>query len=924
MDAEYGAGTSESTRWVKVKTQIDATNWKEAVSWFDGLGRNVRSQSIDAESGDVFTLTCYDNMGRMSKASNPFRGYSTQDCTTANGTNDIYWTLNSYDDLGRIIEITGPDNSIFETSYSLATSGSHLGTVQVIRDEANKTRRIIRDVFENIIRVDEPDDSGNLGSISSPPQQTVYDYDLKGNLIQIVQGVQTRVFGYDSLNRLINSTNPESGTFIFTYDPNGNLITKKDARNITTTYSYDALNRVVTCDYSDSTPDIVYTYDDPLVPFSKERLTKVSNGISTTENTAFDTVGRVTGSKQTTDGQSFVFGYGYNLDGELISQTYPSGKVVQFDYDANGDLERVGKQIGSNLFVYANSFSYAAHGEIERFRFGNGKWETTQFNSNRQITQVGLGHSAADTGLWKVNYDYGEWNGSTVDPLKNNGNLARQIVTVPTIGGSTGFSAVQTYTYDTLDRIQTAAENISGNQTWKQTFTYDRFGNRNFDTVNTTILSTESIVPKIVNPEILTANNQFKEDQDGDSQADYLYDTSGNITKNARDQNFTYDAENRQLTATGTGLSATYSYDGNGKRVKLYNAVNAQTTIFVYDSDGDLAAEYTVDVPAPANPTITYLTQDALGSVRVTTNSFGEVKSRRDFLPFGDELYAGIGGRNTNQKYSASADDTRKKFATYQRDIETGLDFAQSRYYSPMQGRFTSPDEFKGGPDELFDFEEDASDNPTFYADLENPQSLNKYQYGYNNPYKFNDPDGHCPLCVVIAEIALTVYDISETVKTYRDPNASTAEKIVTSTGTAIGIIAPGGGYGAGGKAIVKRLFKREVKEAILEQAPRTLKKAVRNTASTPKVTKQARLKQIGKSSKESKANKGWIKQERNQIRRKKRKNIRVPPGKQLAHPRGREAAKGYDHSNSSCKTQNCTKRNTNMMGRGARIKNAH
>lgn len=134
-----------------------------------------------------------------------------------------------------------------------------------------------------------------------------------------------------------------------------------------------------------------------------------------------------------------------------------------------------------------------------------------------------------------------------------------------------------------------------------------------------------------------------------------------------------------------------------------------------------------VNVPT-TNPTISYLTEDALGSPRVITNSFGEIKARRDFLPFGEELYAGIGSRTTNQKYSSNSDDTRQKFTGYQRDAETNLDFAQSRYYSPMQGRFTSPDEFKGGPDELFDFEEDASTNPTFYADLTNPQSLNKYQ----------------------------------------------------------------------------------------------------------------------------------------------------------------------------------------------------
>jgi hypothetical protein len=62
-----------------------------------------------------------------------------------------------------------------------------------------------------------------------------------------------------------------------------------------------------------------------------------------------------------------------------------------------------------------------------------------------------------------------------------------------------------------------------------------------------------------------------------------------------------------------------------------------------------------------------------------------------------------------------------------------------------VQGRFTSPDEFTGGPDELFDFAEAASDNPTFYADLDDPQSLNKYQYCYNNPLGFTDLDGHKP-----------------------------------------------------------------------------------------------------------------------------------------------------------------------------------
>lgn len=70
-----------------------------------------------------------------------------------------------------------------------------------------------------------------------------------------------------------------------------------------------------------------------------------------------------------------------------------------------------------------------------------------------------------------------------------------------------------------------------------------------------------------------------------------------------------------------------------------------------------------------------------------------------------------------------------------------------------MQGRFISPDEFSGGPDELYDFVEDAADNPTFYSERDNPQSLNKYQYTYNNPLRYTDPDGHCPVCPVAQRI---------------------------------------------------------------------------------------------------------------------------------------------------------------------------
>jgi RHS repeat-associated protein len=123
------------------------------------------------------------------------------------------------------------------------------------------------------------------------------------------------------------------------------------------------------------------------------------------------------------------------------------------------------------------------------------------------------------------------------------------------------------------------------------------------------------------------------------------------------------------------------------------------------------------------------------------TPTVNEGVIRHDYLPFGEEIGAGVGIQTTGNGYVS--DGIRQKFTGKDRDNETGLDYFEARYYASKQGRFTSPDEFSGGPDDMFDFADAASENPTIYADLTEPQSLNKYQYCYNNPLSFIDIDGH-------------------------------------------------------------------------------------------------------------------------------------------------------------------------------------
>jgi RHS repeat-associated protein len=214
---------------------------------------------------------------------------------------------------------------------------------------------------------------------------------------------------------------------------------------------------------------------------------------------------------------------------------------------------------------------------------------------------------------------------------------------------------------------------------------------------------------------------------------------------------YTYDAENRMVSAVlnaGATLvsSAGYVYDGAGQRVQKMtcwssvpctpSSSDATITTYVYDAFGNLAQEYGPYLNAWCATPTCYLTQDQIGSTRMVTDANGLVGTRYDFLPFGEEVPAGTGGRTQSMGYNGWEDNSNPKFAGQMRDPESARDLMGLRYYSPQEGRFVSVDPGNAG------------------ADGRDPQTWNGYSYVGNNPVNITDPSGESWFSVIAGVFA--------------------------------------------------------------------------------------------------------------------------------------------------------------------------
>ena len=512
--------------YIQTRTRLDtAGRQTDAYQFFDGLGRAVRTFHYDGQDSAKPFLTSdieYDGLGRRWRVSNPYRSAGCTSSVNPSG----YWTTTQFDGLSRVMTVTTPDGASVISNY--------IGNTATVTDQTGKQRMSVSDALGLLTSVSE--DPGGLN------YQTTYRYDALGNLRKATQDTQHRFFLYDSLGRLIRSKNPEqqvngnlnltdsvtgnnAWSLAYAYDNNGNISTRTDARGITTTYTYDALNRTTLVDYSNtaSNPDIDRRYDNPNNNgrgyYWHDYFYKDDGRIDHQAIDAYDVMGRPTARRQVFhyNGQWHHYGMSriYDQAGHALIDTYPSGRVVNYNYDLAGRLGDNGSSLAltGNLGdgvtrTYATALEYDAANRLQQEKFGmaTALYHKLHYNLRGQLYDTRLSTVSFATDKWNWNrgalanyYSTAEQFASTntaraLSGPNNNGNLLRSGTFVPldpngtyTEGNNSAYAFTQDdYGYDKLNRLSSMSE-VSGTQAgmgWynlAQTYKYDRWGNRTLD-----------------------------------------------------------------------------------------------------------------------------------------------------------------------------------------------------------------------------------------------------------------------------------------------------------------------------------------------------------------------------------------------------------------------------------------------------------
>jgi YD repeat-containing protein len=343
-----------------VSTALNSGTSETTKTILDAYGHVIHSELTTDPGGADYVDTVYNGFGQVYTISDSYR-------STSEPTYGL--TKYAYDSLNRPTKLTHPD--------SFSESWSYSSNQVTFTDENGNIWLRTSDGLGRLTSVLEPN-----GASTASSMETDYSYDANNNLLLVTQwggasgstSPRKRYFNYDSLSRLICSSNPENstaacptpgtgtytaGTTGYTYDANSNLYSKTDARGVASSFQYDALNRLISKTYpgdTSGTPISCFQYDTSSVSGASGnligRLTNAwtqshssgscgsgpttSNYLALKSVLAYDPMGRPTSAQQqqcvgTTCSAPtpYSLGMAYDLAGNLTTLTNSVGAAGQ-------------------------------------------------------------------------------------------------------------------------------------------------------------------------------------------------------------------------------------------------------------------------------------------------------------------------------------------------------------------------------------------------------------------------------------------------------------------------------------------------------------------------------------------------------------------------------------------------------------------
>jgi RHS repeat-associated protein len=269
------------------------------------------------------------------------------------------------------------------------------------------------------------------------------------------------------------------------------------------------------------------------------------------------------------------------------------------------------------------------------------------------------------------------------------------------VTGNDSINGNWSYSYDDFNRLSGSNKN-SGSQTFS--YAYDRYSNRWQQNA-----PQGGPAPQYS----FNGNNQI-------TASGVVYDAAGNVTNDGLGNTYTYDAENRLISMSGTN-AASYVYDAFGQRVRT--TVNSSPYDFI-NAGGRAVDEVTasswvwgdaggLQVAAYANSTTYFSHNDWLGSVRGWSNVSGSSVGTCTSLAFGDGMSC------------SGTTPVPVHYGDQLLDSESNMHHYLYRQLSTTQGRWSTTDPAGLGA-----------------ADTGNPQSWNRYTFVENGPTMYIDPLG--------------------------------------------------------------------------------------------------------------------------------------------------------------------------------------